>query len=89
VGAVGLTEDGKPCTEEARWNFAEHGLDDGYVTTKRASEDVVLEAARDGLDAVIVNPTFMLGPYDAKPSSGKLIVGVVRRQVPQDLILQR
>ena len=82
VGAVGLTESGKPCTEQARWNFAEHGLDDGYVTTKRRAEDVVEAAVRDGLDAVVVNPTYMLGPYDAKPSSGKLIVGVIQRQAP-------
>jgi dihydroflavonol-4-reductase len=82
VGAVGLSEDGRPCTEEARWNFAEHGLDDGYVTTKHASEDLVRSAVADGMDALIVNPTFMLGPYDAKPSSGRLIVGVVRGQVP-------
>jgi dihydroflavonol-4-reductase len=82
VGAVGLSEDGRPCTEEARWNFAEHGLDDGYVTTKHQAEDVVASAVRTGLDAVIVNPTYMLGPYDAKPSSGKMIVGVVTRQAP-------
>lgn len=82
VGAVGLTETGKPCTEQARWNFAEHGLDDGYVTTKRRAEDVVEQAVRAGLDAVVVNPTYMLGPYDAKPSSGKMILGVIERQAP-------
>jgi dihydroflavonol-4-reductase len=82
VGAVGLSEDGAPCTEEARWNFPEHGLGDGYVTTKRQAEDVVREATFVGLDAVIVNPTYMLGPYDAKPSSGKMIVGVIQRQAP-------
>ena len=82
VGAVGLSEDGQPCTETARWNFAEHGLDDGYVTTKRRAEDAVEGAIQGGLDAVIVNPTYMLGPYDAKPSSGKMIVGVVQRQAP-------
>jgi dihydroflavonol-4-reductase len=82
VGAVGLSEDGRPCGEEAHWNFAEHGLDDGYVTTKRRAEDLIEAAVRDGLDAVVVNPTYMFGPYDAKPSSGKMIVGVVLRQAP-------
>jgi len=82
VGAVGLTETGVPCDETARWNFAEHGLDDGYVTTKQRAEEVVRDAVRAGLDAVIVNPTYMLGPYDAKPSSGKMILGVVLRQAP-------
>lgn len=82
VGAVGLTENGVPCDETAPWNFAAHGLDDGYVTTKHQAEQVVQDAVRAGLDAVIVNPTYMLGPYDAKPSSGKMIVGVLERQAP-------
>ena len=82
VGAVGLTETGEPCDESAPWNFAAHGLDDGYVTTKHQAEEVVRAAVRDGLDAVIVNPTYMLGPYDAKPSSGKMILGVIERSAP-------
>lgn len=82
TGAVGLSETGAPCDESARWNFAEHGLDDGYVTTKRQAEEVVRAAVQDGLDAVIVNPTYMFGPYDAKPSSGKMILGVVERSAP-------
>jgi dihydroflavonol-4-reductase len=32
-----------------------------------------------GLNAVIVNPGFMLGPWDWKPSSGKMLVGVGSR----------
>ena len=34
------------------------------------------------IDAVIVNPTYMFGPRDARPSSGKMIVDVARRRVP-------
>jgi dihydroflavonol-4-reductase len=81
VVAVGLSPDGRPCDETARWNFEEQGLLDAYAITKRRAEDVV-HAARDRLFAVIVNPTFMLGPRDARPSSGKLIIDVVRRRVP-------
>jgi dihydroflavonol-4-reductase len=82
VVAVGLSDDGSPCTEEARWNFDERGLDDGYAITKRQAEELVLAAAGDGLDAVAVNPTYMFGPRDARPSSGQLIVDVARRKVP-------
>lgn len=82
VVAVGLSENGLPCDESARFNFAEHGLADGYTVTKRQSEDLVRDAVRDGVDAVIVNPTYMLGPYDAKPSSGRMIVGIVQGQSP-------
>lgn len=81
VVAVGLTTNGVPCDETARWNFDTEGLVDAYAITKRQAEDVI-RAARDRLDAVIVNPTYMLGPRDARPSSGKLIVDVARRRVP-------
>jgi dihydroflavonol-4-reductase len=56
-------------------------LVDAYAITKRRAEEVV-NAARDRIDAVIVNPTYMFGPRDARPSSGKLIVDVVKRRVP-------
>ncbi len=81
--AVGLSVDGEtPCTEDAPFNFADFGLADGYVQTKRAAEDAVRAAAATGLDAVIVNPGFMFGPYDVRPSSGKMILDVARRRVP-------
>lgn len=82
VVAVGLSEDGRPCDETARWNFAEHGMEDGYVRTKRDAEAVVGEAVAAGLDAVVVNPTYMLGPYDAKPSSGQMLVALARGRSP-------
>lgn len=81
VVAVGLTTSGRPCDETAAWNFDAEGLADAYAQTKRRAEDVV-DAARERLDAVTVCPTYMFGPRDAKPSSGKLIVNVVRRRVP-------
>jgi len=47
-----------------------------YVTTKREAERLVLDEVAQGLDAVIVNPGFMLGPWDWKPSSGKMLLKV-------------
>ena len=49
-----------------------------YVVSKRAAEQVVLEERARGLDAVIVNPSFMLGPWDWKPSSGRMLLEVAR-----------
>ncbi len=80
--AVGVSEDGRPCTEDARWNLVEHGLADGYAATKHEAERVVQAAVKEGLDAVIVNPGFMLGPLDARLSSGKLVLAVLNRQMP-------
>lgn len=82
VVAVGLSRDGAPVGEDAPWNFAEHKLDDGYCTTKHQAEQLVVAAARDGIDAVIVNPGFMIGPRDARPSSGRVIVDLVRGRIP-------
>ena len=62
VATIGISEDGRPCDESVRWNLAEHGLANGYAITKRAAETLVHEGIGNGLDAVIVNPTYMLGP---------------------------
>jgi dihydroflavonol-4-reductase len=82
VGAVGLSPDGRPCTEDSTWNFVSRGMSDGYVTTKHRAERLVRQRAAEDVDAVIVNPSFMLGPYDVRPSSGKLIINVVKGAIP-------
>jgi len=80
--AVGLSEDGAPVDEDAPWNLARYRLDDGYATTKRESERIILEAARAGeVDAVVVNPGFMFGPRDARPSSGALLQNLARGRI--------
>ncbi len=53
-----------------------------YMVTKREAEAVVREYLGRGLDAVIVNPGFMLGPWDWKPSSGRMLIEVVSRFTP-------
>jgi dihydroflavonol-4-reductase len=81
VVAVGLSTNGQPCDETATWNFDKEGLLDAYAITKHEAEEVV-NGARDRLDCVIVNPTYMIGPRDARPSSGKLLIKIVQRKVP-------
>ncbi len=50
-----------------------------YVVSKSEAEQLVREACeRRGLDAVILHPGFMLGPYDWKPSSGRMFLQVVK-----------
>ncbi|MCB0735167.1 MAG: NAD-dependent epimerase/dehydratase family protein [Flavobacteriales bacterium] len=54
-----------------------------YITSKyRAQELVLQEVKENNFPALICNPTFMIGPYDVKPSSGKMIVSVARGEVP-------
>jgi dihydroflavonol-4-reductase len=47
-----------------------------YVVTKREAERAVLAEVEHGLDAVIVNPVYMIGPWDWKPSSGRMLLEV-------------
>jgi len=44
-----------------------------YVISKTEAEQVVRDAVHGGLDASVVHPGFMLGPYDWKPSSGRMM----------------
>ncbi len=58
----------------------------GYYEVKAAMEQEVLNAARDGLPAVIVNPTAVFGPGDVHLTTARLLVlaakGVMRVSVP-------
>jgi dihydroflavonol-4-reductase len=80
--AVGLSTDGQAVDETAVWNLREAGLADAYAITKREAEQGVLRAAGAGADAVVVNPTYMIGPLDARPSSGRLLRDLLLGRVP-------
>lgn len=53
-----------------------------YVDSKKAGEQIVASFIKQGLEATIVHPGYLLGPWDWKPSSGKMLVDVVRRWTP-------
>ena len=54
----------------------------GYINSKVMAQQYVLqEVEKHQLNAVIVNPTFIIGPYDSKPSSGKIILMGLRRGI--------
>lgn len=58
-----------------------YGLD--YMDSKRAATDLVVQAvAREQLPAVLVHPTFMLGPGDAKPTSNALVLELRAGRLP-------
>lgn len=53
-----------------------------YVRSKYAATELVRSYVRERrLDAVILAPTFMLGPHDSRPSSGELIVEYLKRRL--------
>jgi dihydroflavonol-4-reductase len=54
-----------------------------YDSSKAGAERIVLDAVRRGLDAVIVNPTAVIGPYDFKPSlMGEVILRLLSGRLP-------
>ena len=53
-----------------------------YVLTKRAAEEELQKLFAQGLNGLIVNPALMFGPWDWKPSSGRMILSVVKNQPP-------
>ena len=54
-----------------------------YDRSKAAGEAALREAVQRGLDAVIVNPTGLMGPLDFAPSRiGRLLLAMLRRRLP-------
>ncbi len=59
---------------------AKYGLD--YIDSKYIALQLVLDKARqDGLPALAILPTFMIGPYDSLPTSGKLILALAKQKL--------
>jgi dihydroflavonol-4-reductase len=48
----------------------------------KAQQLILKEVKENSLPAIIVNPTFMFGPYDSAPSSGAMIVALHKGKVP-------
>ncbi|MCW5890892.1 MAG: NAD-dependent epimerase/dehydratase family protein [bacterium] len=76
VDAIGLPEGDAPSTETMPWNWDRLGVDNPYARTKWESQRRVLAAVAGDLDAVVVNPAYMFGPWDTRPSSGRMILEV-------------
>lgn len=63
-----------------------NGVHSFYADSKREGEQLILKAAIEGRHVVVVNPGFMLGPWDVKPSSGRMLLAAYRKPlmfVPQ------
>ncbi|MBP3202150.1 MAG: NAD-dependent epimerase/dehydratase family protein [Bacteroidales bacterium] len=74
---IGLQE--QPATEETP--FGPPYDTSPYALSKKAGEDAVLAFSRQhpALRTVVVNPGFMVGPFDSKPSSGQLLLAAYRK----------
>ncbi|UMQ42833.1 NAD-dependent epimerase/dehydratase family protein [Chryseobacterium sp. Y16C] len=64
-------------TENDRWKYPFN--ESFYAKSKLEAENFLLE--NNKTKVIIVNPTFMIGAYDNKPSSGKIIFWVWKKKL--------
>jgi dihydroflavonol-4-reductase len=75
VNALGISRNNQPADEStAVWEIVRCP----YAESKRRADDWLREQIERGLRATIVHPTLMFGPWDWKPSSGKMILEVTQ-----------
>jgi dihydroflavonol-4-reductase len=80
VAALGVPQNRELLNEASLFNYPPKRWPYGYA--KHVAEKEVLEAARDGLDCIIVNPATVFGAGDLNLISGALVVEVARGRVP-------
>lgn len=71
VAALGVTDDGSPIDEEVFWKPVKN--ESAYSISKYKAEMEVWRGITEGLNAVIVNPSVILGPGNWKKSSAAII----------------
>lgn len=80
VAALGLRDDGLPADETTETSLDQVVGD--YKKSKYLAEQVALEYAKE-IPIVIVNPSFPVGPRDAKPTpTGQTILDFLNRKMP-------
>ncbi|MGH9555999.1 MAG: hopanoid-associated sugar epimerase [Terriglobales bacterium] len=81
VATMGFRGDGEPVDEDAPVALAD--MVGHYKRSKFLAEQVAVEAARNGQDVVIVNPTTPVGEQDIRPTpTGRIIVDFLQRKFP-------
>lgn len=71
----------RPGDENSPFSCGHFHMD--YHGSKLAAYEELQQAVRErGLPAVTVCPTFMLGAYDAKPSSGAMLLALYQGKIP-------
>jgi dihydroflavonol-4-reductase len=81
VATMGFTSNGQPANENSPVSL--ENMIGPYKRSKFIAEQVAIEAARNGVDVVVVNPTTPVGERDIKPTpSGRIIVDFLKKKFP-------
>jgi len=71
IAAIGYPEDGGLARETNQFNWDRYDI--GYRISKHKAEQEIHRGVQHGLDAVMVNPSVVIGPRDIKFHGGQLI----------------
>ena len=78
---IGMAQKGKLADESLPYRMIQNPPHP-YFLVKYLMEEEVVKRARQGLPAVIVNPTGCFGPYELKPPQLCLIPQLMKRKIP-------
>ncbi len=81
ASSFGYGPKNNPGDENTKFNGWKYGMD--YIESKYQAQNLLLKEYRvNHFPVVIINPTFMIGPYDSAPSSGKMVIELLLGKVP-------
>jgi dihydroflavonol-4-reductase len=81
VATMGFTSNGHPADEDSPVSLAD--MIGPYKRSKFMAEQLALEAGRNGMPVITVNPTTPIGEQDVKPTpTGRIVVDFLKRKFP-------
>ena len=81
VATMGFTSNGLPADEDSPVSL--NRMIGHYKRSKFMAEEVALEAGRNGMDVVVVNPSTPVGEQDIKPTpTGRIVVDFLKKKFP-------
>lgn len=79
IAAVGFERGGRLANESTPFNWGTYNV--GYRTSKHLSEKEIQRGVRLGLQAVIVNPSVVIGPGDIRFHGGQIVRDVYKKRL--------
>ncbi len=79
TAAIGFPENRSLSDETIRYNWEPYDV--GYRDSKHDAEKEILRGVKQGLDAVMVNPTVIIGPRDLHFHGGQLIRDIHKKKI--------
>ena len=75
IAAIGRADNSKTIDEQTTWRASKRNS--SYAVSKYGAEREVWRGIEEGLNAVIINPSIILGPGEINSGSGKLIATIL------------